>query len=73
MSNVKDLTIYRATGHIIDWGDDLGRALHEIDKANRAVEATLALFPDRRRVRSEQKWKAKLQDIYRPWWPDGAA
>ncbi len=54
--NVIDFTIYKATGHRIEYGDELGRALQEIDKANRAVEETLGIF--------------KLAKRYKSWFPE---
>lgn len=61
MTQVIDLTVYRATGHRIEYGDDLAQALNDLDKANRAVEKTLAMF------------KPKLAKFYKPWWEGDSA
>jgi hypothetical protein len=56
--DVIDLDIYRATKVRVPYDEPLGKYLHDLDKANRAVEETLGIFKDRRKLRSYQK----------PWW-----
>ncbi len=66
--NIIDFTIYRATKVRVEYPTSLGQALHDLDKANRAVEETLGIFRDRDKLRAEQKWKPKLRDVFKPWW-----
>lgn len=68
---VIDFTIYKATGHRVEYGDELGQALHDLDKANRAVEETLAMFPNRNKPTKAERtiWNS----WWGPWPPKGAA
>jgi hypothetical protein len=54
MTDVVDFTLYRETGHRVEWGSSLGQALHDIDKANRAAEECIAMF------------RPKMADFFKP-------
>ncbi len=59
--HIIDLAIYRATRVRVPYEEPLGIYLHELEKANRAVEETLGLF------------KPKLAKVFKPWWEGDSA